>query len=117
MADISDAPVWFESLKWFIAAGMLAIAIVGPVIFGPIIEKLKGKSAVDHPQGDSTLALIGSTYAENRAIERLATAVERLCDILEDNAEVRRQQSQDARMKQFINDALDEIHKREQRNK
>lgn len=114
--EINDVPEWFEGLKWFIAAFLLACAFVGPQILGPIMNRLKASAsaAVTPPHIDKNqLAVIGGTLADKDAVFALSVSIGRLCDILEKKYKLEEEENEEAQLERKIKQAMKELAKQD----
>lgn len=112
----SEIPEWVESAKWLFAAAMLALAIVGPKVFGPLIEKWR--HTLPPPSNgvlsSQHLAVVGAALADKDAVQQLALAVNRLCDIMEERIEKENELSQEAKTRRIFKELLDQMRHNEE---
>lgn len=105
-----NMPEWVQTLQWIGVAVLLAIAYVGPKIFGPIIERWKNampSSALG--TRPMPLAIAGAVLADKDAILRLSEALNRLCDVLEDRIAREEEQNEEAKTRETFRRLLKEL--------
>lgn len=109
-------PEWLETVKWVFAAFLLAIAIVGPKIVGPLIERWRNTLPVSSTSQltPMPLAIAGAVLADKDAILRLSEALNRLCDILEDRSAREEEQNQESKTREMLRRLLREMNEAEQ---
>lgn len=104
----NEVPKWVETLSWVFVAGSLALAIIGPRLLAPFIEKWKATLPAA-PQIGPQLAVVGAAFADRDALTKLTEAVNRLCDIMDDRLEIETQTSQEAKARKMIQELLKEL--------
>lgn len=116
-----EIPEWVEGLKWIIAAGLLAFAIVGPKIFGPFIDRFKASLPPVQPNHQTTIdrnmVVVGGALADRESIMMLVQAIDRLSDSLEDVLADRKKDSEEQRARRMIADLMKEMFNQEQGRK
>ncbi len=117
---ISQAPEWVEGVKWIFAALLLAIAVVGPSILGPLINKFKQNLAAPSNLANvgssptiatGNMAVVGGALADKDAIIALSKSIDRLCDIMERRVQREEDKEEEDDLQRRIKEAMKELAK------
>lgn len=109
-------PEWVEGVKWLFAAFLLAIASVGPIILGPFLKKYKDPVPPpiipQQPSGLSNqLAVVGGALANKDSLDQLNGTLSRLCDIFEKRYQMELEESEEAKFRKKLQDALERLNR------
>lgn len=116
-----DIPTWVESLKWIFAALILAVAVVGPKLFGPFLDRFRStrQTVAASTSAHTAVAVVGGALADKDSMLTLAGSIDRLCDILERKQKWEEQEEESERIERVINErirrAMDTLDKRDKK--
>lgn len=105
--DITNTPEWFEGLKWVIAAFLIALAITGPKIFGPLLQKWKALTPQPAYVNEHIIG-VGSALIDKESVGKLTEALHRLSDILEKKYLIEKEENDEDRLKRMVAAAIKE---------
>lgn len=114
-------PEWFQGLQWVIAAALLALASIGPKLFGPIIERWKASlpspAPISPTIGQSTqMAIVGAAFADRDAMLQLASAMNRLADVMEAREARENEIMEKLRLATMVEEAIERLNKHSNRD-
>jgi hypothetical protein len=116
--DATQAPEWFEGLRWIVVAILVAIATVGPHLFSNFLAKQRSKQGLAAPQtpenkASAQMAVVGGALADRDAVLELARVIDRLCDITEARYRIELEENEEDKMRRTIRELMDELGRKD----